>query len=288
MTGTVFNIQSYSLHDGPGIRTVVFLKGCPLRCGWCANPESQEPYPEVFFDREKCLSSQGCTFCKPIGGIDSFDAAEFNQRAKGECAAFESICPCKALSVYGKKMTVKEVIDRVETESAFYGDEGGMTLSGGEPFMQSEFALELLREARQRHILTAAETCGMVSKDVMREAAGLLDYILYDIKLLDEQRHILHTRCSNRQILENLEMLFEEFPKLHKRIRTPVITTVNDSEEDISAIVSFLRGRENYSYELLPYHRFGVKKYAMLGRSYKGYPEHLDTERFKKLKTLIP
>ena len=288
MTGTVFNIQSYSLHDGPGIRTTVFLKGCPMRCSWCANPESQNPYPEVFLDREKCISSQGCTFCRQAGDIVSFDPAEFNLRAKGDCAVFENICPCKALGIFGKEMTVEEVLRRVEAESAFYGDEGGMTLSGGEPFMQSGFALELLREASKRHISTAAETCGMTSADVMREAAGLLDYILYDIKLMDEQRHIQHTGCSNRQIIENLEMLFEEFPKLHKRIRTPVIPTVNDSEEDISAIVSFLRGRKNYSYELLPYHRFGVKKYAMLGRGYKGFPEHLDNGRFQRLKALIP
>ena len=283
MTGTVFNIQPYSLHDGPGIRTVVFLKGCPMRCKWCANPESQNIYPELWFDREKCISGKGCLFCAKLTDISRFDPAAVNGKVKD----FESICPCGALGVYGREMTVGEIIDRVETESVFYGDSGGLTLSGGEPFMQGEFALELLKEAKRRHIHTSAETCGLCSKEVLHRAAEMLDYILFDIKLIDEERHIRNTGCSNRQILENLEMLFAEFPKIHKRIRTPVIPTVNDNEEDIRAIVSYLSGRENYSYELLPYHRFGAGKYRLLDREYAAIPDKLDSELFEKLKTLV-
>ncbi len=282
MTGTVFNIQPYSLHDGPGIRTVVFLKGCPMRCEWCANPESQSISPQVWFDREKCISGKGCSFCAKLTDISRFDPAAFD----GETKSFESICPCGALGVYGREMTVGEIIDRVEAESVFYGEDGGLTLSGGEPFMQGEFAIELLREAKRRHINTAAETCGQCSKEVLRRAAGLLDHIMFDIKLIDEERHRRYTGCSNRQILDNLEMLFAEFPKLRKRIRTPVIPTVNDNEEDIRAIAGLLSGRENYSYELLPYHRFGVGKYRLLGREYAAIPDKLDSELFEKLKQL--
>ncbi|MBR1392468.1 MAG: glycyl-radical enzyme activating protein [Ruminococcus sp.] len=286
MTGTVFNIQPYSLHDGPGIRTVVFLKGCPMRCGWCANPESQSVYPEVWFDPEKCIRGKGCSYCAGLVDISGFEPAAFNSKAKGRAEGFENVCPCGALGVYGKEMTVGEIIDRVEAESVFYGDSGGLTLSGGEPFMQGKFALELLREAKRRHIHTAAETCGMCSSDVLRQAAELLDYIMFDVKLLDEERHRRYTGCSNRQILDNLEMLFADFPKLHKRIRTPVIPTVNDNEEDIRAIIEFLSGRENCSYELLPYHRFGVGKYRLLGREYADFPEKLDPELFERLKQL--
>lgn len=284
--GIVFNIQPYSLHDGPGIRTVVFLKGCPMRCSWCANPESQQPYPEVWFDREKCISSQGCSFCGELADISGFEPAAFNSKARGRTEGYESVCPCGALGVYGKEMTVGEIIDRVEAESVFYGDSGGLTLSGGEPFMQNEFALELLHEAKRRHIHTAAETCGLCSSEVLRRAAGLLDYIMFDVKLLDEERHIEYTGCSNRQILENLEMLFAGFPGLHKRIRTPVIPAVNDNEEDIRAIAAYLSGRENCSYELLPYHRFGAGKYRLLGRQYAALPDKLGPGLFERLKQL--
>ena len=156
-SGIVFNIQPYSLHDGSGIRTIVFLKGCPLRCVWCCNPESQEPFSQVYFDRGKCLRDKGCGFC---GGV--CDITEFpSNLPKGDCAKFEKICPSGALGVYGKRMTSGEILDRVEAESAFYSHGGGgLTLSGGEPFIQGEFALELLTEAKKRSLGTPAETCG--------------------------------------------------------------------------------------------------------------------------------
>ncbi|MBR1384937.1 MAG: glycyl-radical enzyme activating protein [Ruminococcus sp.] len=284
-SGIVFNIQPYSLHDGPGIRTIVFLKGCPLRCIWCSNPESQNTYPEIGFDREKCIAGKGCDFCKGVCDIGSFSAAGANAELKGSCGGFREVCPAGAIQVYGREMTAEEIVSRAEEESAFYSHgKGGITLSGGEPFMQGDFALEILREAKRRRLNTAAETCGCCDTEILRQAAGLLDYIMFDIKLLDDERHIRYTGGSNRQILENLEMLFSEFPGLHKHIRTPVIPTVNDSGDDIGAINRFLSGRENCSYELLPYHRFGTGKYKLLGREYADIPERLDDELFRKLK----
>lgn len=287
MTGTVFNIQNYSLHDGPGIRTVVFLKGCPLRCIWCSNPESQETYPQIYFDESKCIHEKGCSMCSQICSYGAFSEGKLDHAKCMNCGKCAEICPSKAVSIYGKTMSAEEIIDLVEQDSAFYRHgKGGLTLSGGEPFMQGEFALEILRLAKQRRISTAAETCGCCDTEILRKAANLLGSIMFDVKMLDEQKHIRYTGGSNKIILKNLEMLFEEFPDLHKRIRTPVIPTVNDNESDIAAIRDFLKGRGNYTYELLPYHRFGQGKYKMLGRKYPELPERLDDGLFYRLKDL--
>lgn len=275
MTGTVFNIQPYSLHDGPGIRTVVFLKGCPLRCPWCSNPESQKREPEVYFDKSKCIAGKGCGLC---GGL----CENAVKLSNGE--AYAQLCPSKAINIYGREMTVEEIIDRVESESIFYGDDGGITLSGGEPFMQPEFATELLREAKLRRLNTAAETCGCCDTEHLRQAARYIDHILYDIKCIDPHKHKKFTGRDNALILKNIKMLFREFPDLAKLIRTPVIPGFNDSEEDIKAIAEFLKEYKNYRYELLPYHRFGEGKYKMLGRRYADIPKRLDDELFERLK----
>ncbi len=288
MTGTVFNIQNYSLHDGPGIRTVVFLKGCPLRCIWCSNPESQETYPQIYFDEAKCIHNKGCDMCSQICSYGAFSEGKLDHTKCINCGKCAKICPSKAVSIYGKTMSAEEIVDLVEQDRAFYRHgKGGLTLSGGEPFLQGEFALEILRLAKQHRISTAAETCGCCDTETPREAANLLDFIMFDVKMLDEQKHIRYTGGSNKVILKNLEMLFEEFPALHKRIRTPVIPTVNDNESDIAAIRDFLKGRENYTYELLPYHRVGQGKYKMLGRKYPELPERLDDSLFYRLKDLI-
>ena len=287
MTGTVFNVQNYSLHDGPGIRTVVFLKGCPLRCIWCCNPESQEAYPQIYFDKAKCISDKGCDLCSRVCTADAFSEGELKFTRCTECGKCAQVCPSKAVGIYGRQMTAEEVVESAEQESAFYRHGGGgITLSGGEPFMQGEFALEILKTAKERRISTAAETCGCCDKETLRKAAVFLDHIMFDVKMLDDQKHIKYTGSPNRTILENLEMLFDEFPELHKCIRTPVIPTVNDTEDDIAAIAGFLKGRNNYTYELLPYHRFGQGKYKLLGRSYPDLPESIDESRFQKLKLL--
>lgn len=287
MTGTVLNIQSYSLHDGSGIRTVVFLKGCPLRCKWCSNPESQETKPQIFFDSKKCIHDKGCDLCSFVCQNNAASGGRIDFSLCRNCKKCAEVCPSKAVGVYGNSMTAEQVVDIAERESAFYRHGGGgLTLSGGEPFMQGEFAVEILREAKRRRINTAAETCGCCDTDILRQAAALLDEVMFDVKFLDEKKHIRYTGGSNRMILRNLEMLFEEFPNLHKHIRTPVIPGVNDNEEDIGAIADFLKGRKNFTYELLPYHRFGERKYTMLGRSCPDLPQRLDEEKLEKLKLL--
>lgn len=211
-----------------------------------------------------------------------------NNTACNNCGNCVSVCPSGALNIYGKEVSVDDILDEVEKESSFYqwGD-GGITLSGGEPFAQGEFALALLMESKKRHIHTAVETCGFCEKDVLRAAANYIDYIMFDIKCMDSDKHQKYTGHPNERILDNLNMLFDEFPKLHKHIRTPVIPTFNDSEKDIKEIQNFLKGRENYSYELLLYHRFGQDKYKLLGKDYPDFPRELDKEKFRKLKSLL-
>lgn len=287
MSGTVFSIQPYSLHDGPGIRTVVFLKGCFLRCRWCSNPESQEFFPQVYLDSKKCIHKSGCSLCSDICRYNAVRDDVINHGYCINCGECVNSCPSGALGIYGRKMTVEEVLERVESESSFYArSNGGMTLSGGEPFAQGEFAIELLKSAKSRRINTAVETCGFADREVIRKSAEYLDYVMFDIKCMDSEKHIKHTGKSNELLLDNLEMLFADFPKLHKHIRTPVIPGFNDSEDDINAILKFLKGRDNYSYELLPYHRFGQVKYGLLGRQYPDIPERLDNRLFEKLKSL--
>lgn len=287
MTGTVFNIQPYSLHDGPGIRTVVFLKGCPLRCIWCANPESQRTVPEIYFDKDKCIAEKGCNWCNgkcPTNAINS----SINFEKCTNCLICSKFCPSKALSVYGKTTSVSDVMQEVESQQAFYRHgSGGITLSGGEPLMQGDFAVEILKTARKNRIHTAIETCGYCSEEVILSAGEYLDYIMYDIKLFDDEKHKKYTGVSNEKIIRNLELLFKKFPKTPKLIRTPVIPTVNDNEKEITAIKKFLSKFDNYTYELLPYHRFGQKKYTMLGRDYPQLPKELDKDKFQNLKDLI-
>lgn len=288
MNGIVFNVQPYSLHDGPGIRTIVFLKGCHLRCIWCSNPESQEFYPQVYLDSAKCINKNGCDLCEAVCAEKAVINGCLKHCLCNNCGKCLETCPSRALNVYGKAMSVEEVLNIVERESTFYSHgSGGITLSGGEPFAQGEFAVELLKEAKKRRIHTAAETCGYCSTEVLQSAAQYLDYIMYDVKCIDKEKHKRFTGRNNLLILNNLEMLFNEFPLLHKHIRTPVIPTFNDNEEDISKITEFLRGRKNYTYELLPYHRFGQGKYALLNRTYPNLPEKLDDVLFEKLKRLV-
>lgn len=286
--GLVFNIQKFSVNDGEGIRDVVFMKGCPLRCRWCSNPESQGLSPEHAFNPQRCLTAQECGYClkvcrtgalKLINGLIAFDIRKCRQ-----CFACHEVCPTGAQTVYGEKKKVKDILDLVERDGVFYTHSGGgMTLSGGECLAQYDFAISLLRAARERRINTCIETCGYYPYEHLKEACRYLDKLIMDIKCLDPQKHKEGTGVDNRIILENFTRVIEDYPDLPIRVRTPIIPGFNDTEEDVRAIRAFIPRRINIEYELLPYHRMGQPKYGYLGRRYDLAGKQLDKEKMKRL-----
>ena len=273
-TGVVFNIQKYSVHDGPGIRTIAFLKGCPLRCLWCSNPESQKREPELARNAGRCIGISRCGRCIAACPRQAISTGEDDtpRLDRSLCAGCDMpcarACPSQGLLVYGRTMSVGEVLDVVEKEAVFYRENGGLTLSGGEPLMQGSFALSLLREARQRRINTAIETSGFVQADLLLEAAGLLDSIIIDLKHTDPALHRQMAGVDNAPILDNIKRLATTFPERTILVRTPVIPGFNDTEEAITAIAEFLRPFPSLLWEMLPYHRLGTQKYLFLDREY--------------------
>lgn len=270
----VFNIQKYSLHDGSGIRTVVFLKGCPLRCLWCCNPESQNTGREIIYRRSRCIGKSGCGLCTeacPAGGIsyDEDGKAVIDFKICNTEPEWCMVCPARALEIEGTYMDIDEIIGRVEQDAAFYRrGRGGLTVSGGEALLQKNTIL-LLKKAKEHRINTAIETCGHVPCDRLLEAAEYLDTIFFDIKSLNDSRHEEYTGVSGELIRANYEALCRAYPGKRIVARTPVIPGFNDSEEELAAIKEFVLQYEGVEWERLPYHRFGVGKYEMLGRTYR-------------------
>lgn len=286
-SGYVFNIQQFSVHDGPGIRTIVFLKGCPLHCPWCSNPESQSTAPELAWSSSKCMGCHLCMATCPQKVITQGNNGEIkiNRDLCQKCFKCTEACPTTALRVFGKKMSIEEVLREVESDSAFYRrSEGGMTLSGGEPLLQADFAINLLKEAKCHGIKTAIETCGCVEWSAMEQACHLLNTVIYDIKCIDATKHKRHTGVTNEQILGNFEKMCRQFPHLPILARTPIIPGFNDSEDDVLAIIDFIKQFPNVTYELLPYHRLGQPKYISLGREYPLGDVKLSDETFNHLK----
>jgi pyruvate formate lyase activating enzyme len=272
-TGIVFNIQQFSVHDGPGIRTIVFLKGCPLQCRWCSNPESQKPRPELAFDRKKCIGQNECGRCLdcPQGaiGVNGASEVELKRDLCNDCGVCAEECPSRALEIIGGEMSVRQVLDSVEKDFCFYSRSGGgLTLSGGEPLFQPDFAIGLLKHAKSLGMHTAIETCGHLKWEVLEESLNYTNSLMYDIKCMDPVKHREFTGVSNTLILENFEKICRSFPQKSKIVRTPIVPGFNDNPEEIESIAEFIRPFPNVKFELLPYHRFGERKYELTGRSY--------------------
>ncbi len=278
--GLVLNIQHFCTHDGPGIRTTVFLKFCSLRCKWCSNPESIHPKPELAYDIKKCIGRKECGLClKPpfpegamyvVDGPD--DRVHINWDLAGDCGEeCASVCPTGALHMFGQEMTVDQVLDEVEQDGTFYRESGGgITLSGGECLLQPDFCAALLSGAHERGINTAIETAGNVPWSFMAKVLPHVDTMLHDHKLTDPERHRKWTGVDNRRILENFRKAYETFPDIRFVARTPLIPGVNDDEDHIRAVLAFIKPYRNVvDYELLPYFRFGESKYGFLGRVYE-------------------
>jgi len=276
-TGIVFNVQKYSVHDGPGIRTIVFLNGCTLACRWCSNPESQSGHPQLAYNAGRCIGTEHCSRCFeacPKGAITKADDGKISID-RSLCRGCDGLfcahaCPSQGLIIYGDTRSVEQVLRVVEQDAIFYSRSGGgMTISGGEPLFQRDFALAMLREARRRRIKTAIETCGNVPWETIQEAAGNLNHVLFDIKHMDNASHKAWTGGENTRILDNFRRLATTFPDLPILCRTPVIPGFNDNAEAIRGIAEYIAPYPNVSYELLPYHRLGTQKYDFLGREYE-------------------
>jgi pyruvate formate lyase activating enzyme len=288
--GVVFNIQHYSIHDGPGIRTTVFLKGCPLRCLWCQNPESQDLKPVIFFNAEKCT---GCGMCReacPEAAIRIIDGRSATDRTlckgTGKCA---EICPNEARSLMGRYMSGAEVFDDVNADAIFYQNSGGgVTLSGGDPIAQPAFATDILKRCRDAGIHTAIETCGFAKWDILKAILEYTDLVLYDIKHMDPAKHKQYTAASNNLILDNAGKIRSEL-NLPMLARLPIIPGYNDSLENLSAAARFIAnelGKEVHVH-LLPYHRLGETKYERLEKPAGGVhiepPGEGHMEKLKKI-----
>ncbi len=268
--GIVFNIQRYSIHDGPGIRTTVFLKGCPLRCQWCHNPESNLVKEQMAWYSNLCTGCGACRSACPNGCIRQAENGILQTWENcTDCCACVDACRQKARERIGKIWTAEDVIKEVEKDRRYYRySGGGLTVSGGEPLSQPEFAAALLREAKERGISTAVETCGFAAWESAKLVLSQADHVLYDIKHMDSKRHRELTGVGNERILDNLERTVRELGKT-VWARLPLIAGVNDSKEEIRRVSAFLSPFVASVEEvwLLPYHELGNSKREALGWS---------------------
>lgn len=269
--GIVTNIQRFSIHDGPGIRTTVFVKGCNLRCFWCHNPEAIRPQPEIQFFPERCIGCQVCVeTCTREG--HSFDDAGLHHYARDRCigcGGCADICYAQALVLVGKQVSVEEVMTEVQADAAFYASSGGgVTVSGGEPLLQVEFTHDLLAACQAAGIHTAIETAANVAWERIAGLLPVVDLVMMDIKHMDADAHRDATGVPNTRILANARRLGAQPQPLI--VRTPIVPGVNDTPADIAAIAQFVAELPNLLYyELLPYHPMAKSKYRSLELDYR-------------------
>ena len=269
-TANVFNIQRFSIHDGPGIRTVVFLKGCPMRCLWCANPESQRTEPDLIVNPQNCIGCGECLKVCPQKAISfTGNGICLDRKRCKTCGSCAGECYSRTLKFMGKSMTAEEVFLEIEKDALFYKNSGGgFTLSGGEPLLHGEFCIELTDMCVKNKYHGAIETSGYGDTEILVELAKKLDLVFFDLKHMDDETHKKLTGVSNAVILANLKAIQDHAKEIV--IRTPVVPGCNDTAENIERTADFISALRNVTtWELLPYHRLGEHKYAQLSREYE-------------------
>lgn len=289
--GIVFNIQRFTIHDGPGLRTELFLKGCPLRCDWCSNPESWLPYIQPGIYRKKCISLKKCGDCKEVcpqqeevfnfyrGKLKTLDRDICNN-----CMKCADVCPSEAIKQWGKEMSIEECMEIIRKDRGYYERSGGgVTVSGGDPLIQSDFVAELFKKCKEENIHTCCESTFHAPWENIEKVLKHTDLIITDIKHMDDEKHKKYTKVSNKLILENLKKLAER--KYDIILRIPVIPNVNDDMENIEATADFILNEMNGSVrtlQLLSFMRLGEEKYESLGIPYKMSEVKVNRRSFQK------
>ena len=283
--GLVFDIKKYSIHDGPGIRTTVFFKGCPLSCWWCHNPESQSSRHEVMLHDNRCIRCGACVDACPQHAVAWIDGEPITDRAVCErCGTCIGECYAEARQIVGREMTVEQVMAEIVPDTAFYDESrGGVTFSGGEPLLQRDFLLALLQACRARELHTVVDTSGFAAWDTIDQIRPCTDLFLYDLKLIDDERHRETTGATNQPILRNLQDLSALGHPIV--IRIPLVPGLNDDEEAIRQMAEFIAALPNrHPIELLPYHHIAIDKYLRLGKTYRLFEvRRPDTGRMEEI-----
>jgi pyruvate formate lyase activating enzyme len=270
ISGSILNIQRFSIHDGPGIRTTVFMKGCPLRCRWCHNPESQSAGPQLIVWASRCIGCEACLAVCEEAAITVEDGRIVTDRARcTDCGACVEVCYTGAREMAGREVSVAEVVAEIERDIPFYEQSGGgATFSGGEPLMQPRFLLALLQACRARGIHTTLDTCGFASWAVVDRIRPYVDLFLYDLKVMDADRHRQLTGGSNRPVLRNLEALSRRGHRIV--LRVPVIPGINDDAESMRQAAAYAASLPHLErIDLLPYHHIGAEKYRRIQQPYQ-------------------
>ncbi|MDI3480600.1 MAG: pyruvate formate lyase activating enzyme [Tepidanaerobacteraceae bacterium] len=271
VNGLIFDIKRYAVHDGPGIRTTVFFKGCPLKCWWCHNPEGISQQKSLMYFEYKCMQCRICVGVCPNGAISFENGVHYIDRSRcNNCGICSEACPTEALRHAGKMITVEELMREIEKDVLLYDNSGGgVTFSGGEPLMQHTFLKEALMECRKRDIHTALDTSGYAPERIFSSVVDYVDVFLYDLKLADEEEHMKYTGVSNNLIKENLRLLSDMGRGRDIILRFPVIPGITDTQKNVEGLAEFVSTLKGINeIDLLPFHDIS-EKYNRLGIEYK-------------------